>query len=215
MRTPHRRSVREIRLTPEGWIFLVILGFITVGAVLRNVNLLILMAGLMYGPLLINWRIAVNRVRSLAARRSLPHRVYANQLASIQWVCENRSRLTAWNVIIRDEIRRIEADADFHCQTTRRLAKFGGVVSRGYSASADLPAPTQQKSNSCRSDPPNRKPPPTVSGSPHVGSIRLAQLLFRRDFHSVSSSAGFCFPANRRSTSPRHWEPFSQSGSSA
>ncbi len=112
MKIALNQPAREIRLTPEGWIFLIILGFITVGAVLRNVNLLILMAGLMYGPLIINWRIAVNRVKSLKARRNLPHRVYANQLANVQWICENRSRLTAWNIVVRDEIKRVETDGD-------------------------------------------------------------------------------------------------------
>lgn len=112
MKTSQQKPVREIRLTPEGWIFIVILSFITVGAVLRNVNLLILMAGLMYGPLIINWRIAVNRVKTLRARRSLPHRVYANQMANVQWVCYNRSRLAAWNVVIRDEIKRADVESN-------------------------------------------------------------------------------------------------------
>lgn len=148
MKTSSKKPVREIRLTPEGWIFLIILGFITVGAVLRNVNLLILMAGLMYGPLIINWRVAVNRVKTLKARRSLPHRVYANQLANVQWVCENESRLTAWNVIIRDQIKRVDVDLDQASprgsrpkRTWRRrlFKKFGASKSgRAYNAKIDF-----------------------------------------------------------------------------
>ena len=127
---------------------MVILGFITVGAVLRNVNLLILMAGLMYGPLLINWRIAVNRVKTLRARRSLPHRVYANQMASVQWVCYNQSRLAAWNVIIRDEIKRVDVELPVEStNTTNRKRNLksrwfnnpgAGKRSRAYNAKIDF-----------------------------------------------------------------------------
>ena len=148
MKKANEVPVREIRLTPEGWIFMIILGFITVGAVLRNVNLLILMAGLMYGPLIINWRIAVNRVKTLKARRSLPHRVYANQMASVQWVCENQSRLTAWNVIMRDEIKPVDLDADDSMSgdpSRQRVVGFGwfqnsgsGRRRRNYNAKVDF-----------------------------------------------------------------------------
>ncbi len=85
---------------------MVVLGFITVGAVLRNVNLLLLMSGLMFGLLIINWRVGVFRLKTLSARRLLPHRVHANQLANVQWVCENRSHVSAWGLEVRDAVNR-------------------------------------------------------------------------------------------------------------
>ena len=85
---------------------MVVLGFITVGAVLRNVNLLLLMSGLMFGILIVNWRVGVFRLKTLSARRSLPHRVHANQLANIQWICGNRSRISAWSLEVRDTVNR-------------------------------------------------------------------------------------------------------------
>lgn len=106
-RRSRRKGITEIKLTPEGWVFLVVLGFITVGAVLRNVNLLIVMAGMMYAPLLLNWRFGVRRLRSLWATRRLPNQVHANELTSVQWTCENRmAGVAAWNVVINDKIER-------------------------------------------------------------------------------------------------------------
>lgn len=92
------------QITSEGWIYLVILAFISIGSVLRNVNLLILMSGMMIAPLLINWRLGVLRGRSLAARRSLPYRVHAKQLSNLQWICFNHSNISAWGIEVYDSL---------------------------------------------------------------------------------------------------------------
>ena len=108
-RRSRRRNERtEIKLTPEGWVFLVVLAFITVGAVLRNVNLLVVLAGMMYAPLLLNWRLAIRWLKSFNASRRIPTRLHANDLVSVQWTCENqRANLAAWNLVINDRITRL------------------------------------------------------------------------------------------------------------
>ena len=108
MRRRRRNLLAELRLTPEGWLYLVVLIFITTGAVLRNVNLLIFMAGMMYAPLLINWRLGLRRIRALTASRRIPTRLHANETSNIQWTCENRlGGISAWNVVIDDRIERL------------------------------------------------------------------------------------------------------------
>lgn len=110
MRRRHRRTgLAEIKLTPEGWVFLVVLVFITVGAVLRNVNLLIAMVGMMYAPILLNWRMAVRWVKSMEAARRMPSRINANEIANVQWACENRfCGFAAWNVVVNDSIEGLQ-----------------------------------------------------------------------------------------------------------
>ncbi len=104
-------QLRKLSLTPEGWVYLIVLIFISVGSVLRNVNLLIFMAGMMYAPILINWRLGVNRLRSLTASRFIPRRLHANDSAMIQWTCQNRHRsFPAWNVSVLDSIRQVDND---------------------------------------------------------------------------------------------------------
>jgi len=102
---------RQVKLTPEGWVFLVVLAFITVGAVLRSVNLLVVMAGMMYVSLLINWRLAIHRLKTLSAKRRFPAKLHSNQLSSFQWSCQNNSRrVKAWNLVVRDRIERVSDD---------------------------------------------------------------------------------------------------------
>jgi len=104
--TTRRSRDRELKLTPEGWGYLTILAFISVGAVLRNVNLLIFMAGMMYAPVLLNWRIGVGRLQALSATRFIPTRIHANDSTMIQWTCSNRHKgLPAWNVIVNDSVK--------------------------------------------------------------------------------------------------------------
>ena len=107
-----RKYLEQVTLTAEGFAYLTVASFITIGSVLRNVNLLILMTGIMFAPLLINWRLAVHRVRSLRGRRQLPTRIHANQMVSVQWNCENaEGSVTAMNVIVKDRIRRAPEDS--------------------------------------------------------------------------------------------------------
>ncbi|MEL7497514.1 MAG: DUF58 domain-containing protein [Planctomycetota bacterium] len=104
-----RKLIERASLTPEGFVYLIVLCFITVGSVLRNVNLLILMAGMMYAPLFINWRLAVRRLRSFRAKRTLPKRIHANKLVSVQWECENvLPGIAAYNVVVDDQITRAD-----------------------------------------------------------------------------------------------------------
>lgn len=119
-----RKPVAEIKLTPEGWVFLVVLTFITIGAVLRNVNLLIVMAGIMYATMFLNWRLAVRYSRSLTATRRIPQQLHANELTSIHWTCEHRlPGVAAWNVVISDSLERA-AEAD---QTLANQAPLTGI----------------------------------------------------------------------------------------
>ena len=100
-----RRSRSKISFTPEGWIFLVILVFVTVGAILRNVNLLVIMSGMMFAPLLLSWRIGSHLVRHAEASRLLPNRIHVGQIANFQWMIRNRSRLPMWNFLVKDEMK--------------------------------------------------------------------------------------------------------------
>lgn len=119
-----RKLIERASLTPEGFVYVTVLCFITIGSVIRNVNLLILMAGLMYAPLFINWRLAVRRLRSFRANRSLPNRVHANRLVSFQWECENvLPGMAAYNVAIEDQISRSDEQTSARGLLTEQASK--------------------------------------------------------------------------------------------
>ena len=122
-----RKYLEQVTLTAEGFAYLTVASFITIGSVLRNVNLLILMTGIMFAPLFINWRLAVHRVRSLRGRRQLPTRIHANQMVSVQWNCENEEgSVTAMNVIVKDQIRRA-SEASQTLDRPSRQTGFSGA----------------------------------------------------------------------------------------
>ena len=104
MRAP-RLKHSVCKLTPEGWAYLVILCFIAAGAILRNVNLLIVTTGMLVVPILFNWRVCATLRGKLKGKRLLPDFVHAGQTANINWSCENNSKkLTAYNVMVHDLI---------------------------------------------------------------------------------------------------------------
>ena len=65
---------RCITVCREGWYYLLVLGLVFCGAMLREVNLLLILAGLLLGPLLFNLRAVVVTLRNLEVRRGDRHR---------------------------------------------------------------------------------------------------------------------------------------------
>jgi uncharacterized protein (DUF58 family) len=98
-----KKSRIRIRLTREGWIYLTILLFISVGAVLRNINLLIVLSGMMIAPLMLGWRLCAAMLSKLTLQRNLPPWVHAGQKFDVEWQCvNNKSSLPAWSLQLDD-----------------------------------------------------------------------------------------------------------------
>jgi len=103
---PLRR--RQITVCREGWYYLGVLWFIIAGALLRDINLLLVLAGMMLGPLLVNWRIIVVTLRRLDVRRQLPESVGVGDLLVVDLTASNqRRRLDSWGLIVEDRIERV------------------------------------------------------------------------------------------------------------
>lgn len=99
------KQARQIRLRREGWYYLGVLAFIIGGAALRQVNLLVILAGLMVGPLVFNWRLVSATMRGLVASRRLPRRIAAgDDLLVDLTVANSRHRLDSWVVVVEDSI---------------------------------------------------------------------------------------------------------------
>jgi len=129
-----RKHLERVALTPEGFAYLTVLCFITVGSIMRTVNLLILMAGLMFAPLFLNWRLAVYRIRSLRGLRRPPSRIHANQLVKFQWECKNTTRaFPAMNVMIHDQLRRApDSEQTLDRRSTPSLFDTQNVIRRWF-----------------------------------------------------------------------------------
>jgi uncharacterized protein (DUF58 family) len=97
---------RPVRISREGIYYVFVLAFIVGGATLRDLNLLFLLAGLMLGPLLWNWRVVVLSLRQFRVRRHLPESIIAGRPFRVQLTAENgRRHLGSWLVRVDDTIR--------------------------------------------------------------------------------------------------------------
>lgn len=96
---------RGVRICLEGWYYVFVLAFIVVGAALRDINLLFILAGMMMGPLLFNWRLVVLAVRRLEINRRLPEQVFAGRPFLVEIYGENQRRhLGSSMLMIEDAI---------------------------------------------------------------------------------------------------------------
>ncbi|MCA9268719.1 MAG: DUF58 domain-containing protein [Planctomycetales bacterium] len=99
------RRKQRLTICLEGLYYLVVLSFIIGGAMLRGINLLYLLAGMMIGPLLYNWRVVTLTLNRVQVRRRLPQSVCAGDLLVVEFeaVCTSR-RGAASALIVADRI---------------------------------------------------------------------------------------------------------------
>jgi uncharacterized protein (DUF58 family) len=99
---------RRAWLSREGWYYVAVLAFIVGGAVLRNVNLLVVLAGMMTAPLVLNWRLVMASLRGLSVQRKLPPHAHAGEPLTVELaVHNNRSRFSSWLLRLEDRIERV------------------------------------------------------------------------------------------------------------
>ena len=100
-----RYARRRTGITYEGLSFLSILAFIVLGSILRQINLLVLLSGLMIAPFFFNWRISRKMLQQVRFTRKVPAWVHAGVPARIQWQVHNdRPRIPAWEIRISDRL---------------------------------------------------------------------------------------------------------------
>ena len=89
----------------EGWYYAVVMVLVLAGALLREINLLLLLAGLMAGPLLLSALLALFALRKIEIVRTLPNEVRAGDEAEVSLTISNRRRRwSAWALRIDDRI---------------------------------------------------------------------------------------------------------------
>lgn len=119
---------RKTALTHEGWYYVLVVSFIVVGAVWRQVNLMIVLSGLMIGPVLLNWRISAATIRRLQVRRHMPDCVHAGESFGVEMTVRNlRRRLSSWFVGVTDRISYVGGALQTHL-SDRDVSLPGGTA---------------------------------------------------------------------------------------
>lgn len=97
----------HISIRLEGWYFLIVLTFIVTGAILREINLLVVLTGMLVGPFLFNWWMVTLTLRRIDVRRKLPESICAGDLLVVELDATNsRRRLASWAIAVQDPIHR-------------------------------------------------------------------------------------------------------------
>lgn len=103
---------RQTRFTREGWYYVLVFAMVFGAALVREVNLLMVLAGMLAGPLLISRFVAFQMLRGLVVRRKLPQGVCAGDLLLANVTVVNpRPRLGSWAVVVEDQVVRAGARA--------------------------------------------------------------------------------------------------------
>ncbi|RIK77383.1 MAG: hypothetical protein DCC68_17470 [Planctomycetota bacterium] len=97
-------------ITREGFAYLFILAFVLAVAILRDINLMYAVAGLMIGPFLFNAALAAAIPRGLRVRRQMPATLEAGETLTVHLSLANpQRRLAAWLVVVADTLERHRA----------------------------------------------------------------------------------------------------------
>jgi uncharacterized protein (DUF58 family) len=98
---------RRTAVCREGWCYLLLLAFVFAWAILREANLLLVIAGLLCGPIVCSWRLARSTLRDVQLRRIVPRAVYAGEPLAVEMELRNARRwLGSWAVWVTDHVRR-------------------------------------------------------------------------------------------------------------
>lgn len=102
-----RRPRFRISLTVEGWCYAIISGFILAGALTRQINLLLILFGMLAGAMIMSWRLVKKMLRKLEVHRRVPESISAGDLLVVEFTATNRRRrLPSWTLEVVDTIRR-------------------------------------------------------------------------------------------------------------
>jgi uncharacterized protein (DUF58 family) len=127
---------RRVYLRSEGWYYLFVIVFVVGGAVLRNVNVLVALAGLMAAALILHWQLVVRSLSGLTVTRILPARMGVGEKLEVEVLLAHEApRGTAWALEYHDELERVEPPEDNAVEQVRVLfprINAGDTVVRRY-----------------------------------------------------------------------------------
>jgi uncharacterized protein (DUF58 family) len=102
----------RILITTQGWYYLFVVLFIVGGAIMREVNMLVILSGMLFGPLLLHWRLTISSLENLSFRRKFNNPTMAGVETRMEILLKNHHRRWgAWFVQVHDRIRLVDQDS--------------------------------------------------------------------------------------------------------
>src|SRR5208337_5014025 len=99
---------RWTAITREGWQYLLIFALVFGGALVNDVNLLLILGSMLAGPLLLSRHLSLFTLRGLTVQRRLPRPVCAGDLLVVHMSISNtRRRVGSWILVLEEPIHRL------------------------------------------------------------------------------------------------------------
>ena len=112
---------RHTVICREGWYYLLVFFFVAFSSVLRNVNLLMIVATIMLFAFIIGWRTAIRSLNGVSLRRKIPASLTAGDLLEVNLELQSK---TPRNPFARAGSRCLEIDETIrHLAPKRQLPK--------------------------------------------------------------------------------------------
>lgn len=100
---------RKHRLTRLGFHFLFVGAFAMLGGALRGFNLLLVLAGLLVGALLMQWRWSRRSAEAIGVNRRMPTEAFAGKPFRVRYRLRNFSQIMpVWMLRVEDQIKAID-----------------------------------------------------------------------------------------------------------
>lgn len=104
-----KASRYRLAVNAEGWCYLAVLVLILLAALIRDINLLLLLFGMLVGPLAFSWAAVVVSLRRVVVERRLPDELAAGEPFDVELHLTNGKRyLNSWAVTVDDRIVRLD-----------------------------------------------------------------------------------------------------------
>lgn len=110
-RASHSRPIRHTVWCREGFYYLLVLAFVFLAAMIADMNLLMILAGMLAGPLWFGYRLVSLSLREIEVVRRLPPAVGAGDplLVAVE-VRNRRRRLGSWALVVEEPVQRAAGD---------------------------------------------------------------------------------------------------------
>ena len=103
-------------ITREGVLYLFIVFAILVGALMREVNTMLLFASFLFAPAILAFRMGRHTIRNVSVQRIVPAQIFAGESFIVGIEVANsrhikKLSLSCWGLVVIDRIRRLRTDA--------------------------------------------------------------------------------------------------------
>jgi uncharacterized protein (DUF58 family) len=128
--------VERVYLRLEGWYYLFVIIFVIGGAVLRGVNVLVALAGLMSAALILHWQLVRRSLTGMTITRSVPGKLCAGDTLEVEVSIKRRgNRGGSWAMEFCDQLERVDPSDDEPVSEVKLLfphVKGGGQLRQRY-----------------------------------------------------------------------------------